>query len=267
MPNQVNTYLKYANVQMAAEALYDRQNQPPETKFSGTISEKFLTDGNNRASRFTATQAAEFSKDWTVVEHISNTKTGFSGTLFKCLKDDEARGLKKDEFVLSLRSTEFIDDSARDSQATNAMEVREFGWAFGQITDMVAWFDRLQTSGKLTAPATVTGYSLGGHLATALNIYLLEEGRGSSIAGTYTFNGAGVGELKDGYSLSQALDIFKTAKDGGNSGYFKADPRQQPPRSAALRAGSLMHKLQPEASRPVPSKRPDSKNWMCCTPP
>jgi hypothetical protein len=37
---------------------------------------------------------------------------------------------------MSFRSTEFIDDAARDNQATNAMEIKEAGFAFGQIRDM-----------------------------------------------------------------------------------------------------------------------------------
>ncbi|MBW8832783.1 MAG: hypothetical protein JF606_25975, partial [Burkholderiales bacterium] len=45
------------------------------------------------------------------------------------------------------RSTEFIDDAARDSQATDAMELAKFGFAFGQIRDMEAWYAELTKEG------------------------------------------------------------------------------------------------------------------------
>ena len=82
MTTEVATYLGYANLQMAAEALYGRKTAPAGDKFSGSIDPLVLTQGNERSSKFTQVQADEFIKDWTVVEHISNTTTGFSGTLF-----------------------------------------------------------------------------------------------------------------------------------------------------------------------------------------
>jgi hypothetical protein len=113
MPS-VAEYLKYANLQMAAESLFGFNATPPGTNL--TLGEKFfnaipvanLTDGNLHVSRFTATEAATFVDPvtgWKVVEHISNTTTGFSGTLFK--------NNQTGELVLSFRSTEFIDDAAR----------------------------------------------------------------------------------------------------------------------------------------------------------
>ncbi|MFY8041628.1 MAG: hypothetical protein ACOVOD_01760, partial [Rhodoferax sp.] len=213
--NQVTTYLKYANLQMAAEAFLD----------SPDSYEKQLTTGNKRSSKFTETQAKEFKDDWTVVEHISNTATGFSGTLFRCLRDDETRGLKDGELVLSMRSTEFLDDGTRDNQATNTMELRPFGWAFGQITDMMSWFNNLESTGKIPfgEKVAVTGYSLGANIAVALNHLMVEQGRGGRISATYTFNGAGVGKVNSGHTLTEALNVFDTARNSGNADYFK-DP-------------------------------------------
>ena len=111
--NSVSNYLKYANLQMAAEA--DLIKVP----VSGTIAKNTLTTGNNRSSRFTNVLADQFVMDWKVVAHQPNTSTGLSGTLFECLRDDPARGLKIGEQVISFRSTEFADDAARDNQATN----------------------------------------------------------------------------------------------------------------------------------------------------
>ncbi|WP_143694922.1 hypothetical protein, partial [Variovorax sp. JS1663] len=90
MKTEVATYLKYANLQMASEALYDRKAAPVGDKFSGPIDPRVLIQGNDRSSKFTQVQADEFARDWTVVEHISNTTTGFSGTLFRALETDES---------------------------------------------------------------------------------------------------------------------------------------------------------------------------------
>ena len=164
MTTQVTDYLKYANLQMAAEALYGfppGSSLAPGQHYFGEIKVNFLTDGNNHASKFTPTLAAEFVQQWDVVQHLSNTETGFSGTLFR----GKAGGLYAGELVLSFRSTEFVDDQVRDSGVTNK-GIKEFGWAFGQIADMEDWYASLKASGAIAEGArfAVTGYSLGGHM-------------------------------------------------------------------------------------------------------
>ncbi|MFY7942374.1 MAG: hemolysin-type protein, partial [Burkholderiaceae bacterium] len=223
MTNQSITTLKYANLQMAAEALFVPNGQKPETTFSGNIEESTLTIGNKHASVFTTTQATQFAKDWEVVEHISNTKTGFSGTLFRCKTNDASRDLKEGELVMSFRSTEFIDDAVRDNEATNVAEVKAMGFAFGQIADMQNWFEKLNADPKTLGgkPFMLTGYSLGGNLATAFNAI---NGGGTQILGTYTFNGAGVGLVKKGQNLGDIIDTFdQERKDSAGSGskFFK----------------------------------------------
>ncbi|PAU64400.1 hypothetical protein BZL41_10370, partial [Pseudomonas sp. PIC25] len=86
----ISDYLKYANLQMAAEALYGfdatiNPNQEPGKDTSGALTKENLTTGNHHASTFTKTQVelSGLTSDWVVVEHLSNTSTGFSGTLFK----------------------------------------------------------------------------------------------------------------------------------------------------------------------------------------
>ena len=174
--------------------------------------------GNGRASRFTQAQAEAFLADgWKIVEHRSNTETGFSGTLFK----NESTG----ELVMSFRSTEFLDDSARDNQATNSMEIKPYGWAFGQIDDMEKWYAHLKTAYAQEFAAannqfTVTGYSLGGHLATAFNLLRKEDGTSGQIAATYTFNGAGVGETAGGTTLTEVMNEFKHLRADGSAEKF-----------------------------------------------
>ncbi|WP_310451295.1 hypothetical protein [Sulfuritalea sp.] len=206
----ITDYLKFANLQMAAEALYNSDatkgiQLTPGAKYNGTILDRYLTDGNLHASKFIGTEATKFAAQWTVVEHVSNTTTGFSGTLLKAIKDDPANGITKDELVLSFRSTEFIDDAARDNEATNKLEIADKGWAFGQLADMEKWYGELKGAGKITGPLSVTGYSLGGHLATAFNLIHgqepLENGQ-PLVKQVINFNGAGVGKIGDGSLFS-----------------------------------------------------------------
>ncbi len=102
--------LKFANLQMAAEALYGfstRKRDPVSMSpgdllsatghYSGAIPSEVLKDGNEHASRFAQTEAEKFIGQWVVKDHLSNTTTGFSGTLFF--------NSNTDEYVLSFRST------------------------------------------------------------------------------------------------------------------------------------------------------------------
>jgi hypothetical protein len=203
---------------MAAESLFGITDVdlPGAVRLGTSMSVASLTKGNTRSSKFTETQATQFIADgWTVVEHKSNTTTGFSGTLFKYTGEtDAARGLTKGELVISFRSTEFIDDSARDAEATNNLEIKAHGWAFGQIADMQDWYASLKSSGKIPSSRqiTVTGYSLGGHLATAFGLLHkndLTAAYTPLVAATYTFNGAGVGQVNAGHTLQEAIDTFR----------------------------------------------------------
>src|SRR3954470_11395747 len=86
MSSDMEKYLKYANLQMAAESLFGVTVSDPAgtLKSSDSMSVPSLMRGNDRASKFTQTQADQLIADgWSVVEHQSNTATGLSGTLFK----------------------------------------------------------------------------------------------------------------------------------------------------------------------------------------
>ena len=208
--------LKYADLQMAAEAFLSNDSGIVKT---GVALTNALTDGNFHASKFTDAQATAFldpNEGWTVLNQKANTATGFSGTLF--------RSNKTGELVISMRSTEFVDDAARDSKATNELEVKKLGWAFGQIDDMEKWYAELNASPSMLQGQSfaVTGYSLGGHVATAFNLLRSEQGQASRITSTYTFNGAGVGEVigASAAGLSYVMQQFQSMRQNGNADFF-----------------------------------------------
>ena len=100
------------------------------------------------------------------------------------------------------------------------MEIKEHGWAFGQIADMEAWYKNLKVDGIPLSEKqfTVTGYSLGGHLATAFNILHPEA------KATYTFNGAGVGDVtKNLNGLIADFDRMRKNADGNQIQFTDAN--------------------------------------------
>lgn len=197
----ISSFLKYAELQLAAEAFIT--DEKTDVLYGANLPLiNALTIGNFRNSKFSEMQAVRFSEHWEALDQKKNSGSGFSGTLFRCTLDDPSTGAKKGEFVISLRSTEFIDDAVRDSISTNTMEIQETGWAWGQIADMEAWYLKLKEKNMITGRLTVTGYSLGGHLATAFN--MLHGGDAKEIV---TFNGAGVGKIVQG-DLASAIKLF-----------------------------------------------------------
>jgi Ca2+-binding RTX toxin-like protein len=257
----ITDYLKYANLQMAAEALYDSDatiaTSPlvPGKFYSGDIDRVVLETGNRHSSKFTATEAKKFTDQWTVVEHISNTTTGFSGTLFQAVKDDPTQGVVRGQYTLSFRSTEFLDDAARDNQATNVLEISKKGWAFGQISDMEAWYQSIQS--KIDGPLSVTGYSLGGHLATAFN--LLHPGAASEVI---TFNGAGVGKIGDGSlatTQGQLPDMIRTFQSMRQEG--EASGLERLMQSSEGRAAYLALKTALAETNGVPCRPDDATKF------
>lgn len=185
VPN-IKEYLSYARLQMAAEAFLPSGSNDIAVE---------LGDGNFHASKFVRSDAVKFNAEWKVVNQRENTSTGFSGTLF--------RNNDSGEYRICLRSTEFIDDSARDNKATNELEIKKTGFAWGQIDDMQRWFKELREDPAKLGDNSfdVTGYSLGGHLATVFNLVNGCDGK------VVTFNGAGVGLTKYG-TLKENIEQF-----------------------------------------------------------
>jgi Ca2+-binding RTX toxin-like protein len=213
--SDIATWLKFALQQMAAESYLDNidLNSPEE------VTRRLLL-GNNREgfpeagfTRFTGTlvqgQAKDFAQRYQIVDHHANDATGFSATLLK----DTATNT----YTLSFRSTEYQNqaqggDWERDGQPGASGEIFFKGFAFGQLVSMEKYYQKLKTDGVLPSGATltVTGYSLGGHLATVFTELHEDE-----IQHTYTFNGAGRGEiaggtpgLSDGARIAEMVEYF-----------------------------------------------------------
>lgn len=214
--NQINKLLEFANMQMATEAFLMEAADQGVVQPDNVIRAR-LERGNTHASTFTPVQATQFTDQYAVVTQYRNDplKTGgagFSGTLFR----NKATG----ELTLSFRSTEFLDDAVRDSKSTNELELKELGWGLGQIAEMEAWYTQLRADPALLGGKlfNVTGYSLGGHLATAFNILRREEAVAaegtatSPVTHTYTFNGAGTGGINNSRRLTDLIADFNRIK-------------------------------------------------------
>lgn len=141
------------------------------------------------ATRFAPAQADYFFRNWSIEDHHPNDPSGFSATLFKHRETGE--------LTLSFRSTEFSDqtdggDKQRDAAGADT-EIFLSGFALPQLLAMERYYETLQDNQKIPVGAkiNVTGYSLGGHLATVFTeIHPLD------VAGTYLFNAPGRGALK-----------------------------------------------------------------------
>jgi len=73
----VTDYLKYANLQMAAEA-FIRNEKTDVLADTGQLLIDALVAGNNHASYFTESEAKKFESEWIVVDQCKNTPTGFA---------------------------------------------------------------------------------------------------------------------------------------------------------------------------------------------
>jgi hypothetical protein len=165
------------------------------------------------ATGLVPSQVSEFFRNFEIVSHYPSDATGFSATVYK---ERGATG----RFVLSIRSTEFafgpydgskVDlggDWARDGGPGADGRLNSYGFALAQIDSMESLYAHLRAGERWDhvdrtwvkdkrlealsagAPIDVTGYSLGGHLATTFA--LLHE---NEVGTVYTFNGAGVGGM------------------------------------------------------------------------
>jgi hypothetical protein len=211
---------KYATLQCVAESYLD-------WIFTGGFSiERVLLDGNSNPRNFdpgsgpgstklTAAQIDWFTTKFEIAAHLPNDPaSGFSATI--------VRHRTTGEYVMSFRSTEYqyrAQGGDYEADGTSGVDgvINSHGLGLPQLAAMQDMWERIQSgqtyvitgrddegnpvggweadsTGKLaelrngTAPLTVTGYSLGGHMATAFTLLY-----GDRVGHTYTFNSAGLG--------------------------------------------------------------------------
>jgi len=205
--SNISIWLRFAQQQIAAESyLHDININDPAAVAAA------LVRGNNRQgfpeggfTRLVQIQAQQFVQRYQILDHHANDATGFSATLM--------RDTQTGEYTLSLRSTEFKPailggDKERDALQADA-DIALHGFAFGQLAAMEEYFARLKQGVKsdgtidptlqafFATPGhaiNVTGYSLGGHLATVFT-ELHYNDNDIAFGHTYTFNGAGRGPV------------------------------------------------------------------------
>ncbi len=184
------------------------------------------TDGLNQGypgyTRMTNAQAKEFNAKFRVIHQwsddpttksqgrpdpegtYSNLKlnkdilanTGLSATLIRKL---DASGSPTNSYTLSIRSTEFRDwdeggDAERDKWPTDGFGIAVDGFALAQLSALEKYFQWLKDDHKLPdgAQVDVTGYSLGGHLATVFT-EMHRGDQGIHLGQTVAFNAPGRG--------------------------------------------------------------------------
>ena len=215
--SNIKTWLDFAVQQMAAESYL---NALPPNNDDELIRRLKLGNNNSQTldpdlnpilpgkTRLTISQAQQFAQRYEIVDHHANDATGFSATLIY--------DAQTSSYTLSFRSTEFQTqanggDRERDGFGAD-LEITSDGFAFGQLVAMENYYQQLKNSGLLPTGAAlnVTGYSLGGHLATVFT-----ELHTNEVNHTYTFNGAGRGHIT-GTGATEAdriqgmLTLFRT---------------------------------------------------------
>ena len=91
--NQINQFLEFANMQMAAEAFLLREGESGIGSVSAEQLIARLELGNTHASHFTPVQADQLTQDYRVLTHfrydpLKPGETGFSATLFQKINSE-----------------------------------------------------------------------------------------------------------------------------------------------------------------------------------
>jgi Ca2+-binding RTX toxin-like protein len=176
-----------------------------------------LNEGWPGLTRMTVPQAIEFVSKFQVLHQWSDdpTPTGYrpgiqGGMAYPQLGDEilantglSATLIRRrdnpNEFTLSIRSTESRDwedggDAERDMFATDGLGIGLTGFALAQLDALEQYYQWLKDNDYLPVGAAlnVTGYSLGGHLATVFT-EIHHNDQDIEFVETVTFNGAGRG--------------------------------------------------------------------------
>jgi len=218
--------LDFALLQSAAECYFNSPDLLSDTAYI----QRQLSIGNNDpdklglspnsallpgATRFTTQQAQWFTANYKIITHYPNDNSGFSATLFQ--------NIHTGEYTLSFRSTEYQlqdrgGDYERDGPDGADGDISDRGFGLAQLSSMEEFYRHLK-EGEIFNAATrqweknpaadafvgntptlnVTGYSLGAHLASSFTLMHTDD-----IAGTWTFNAAGLGGIPQGNNENTA---------------------------------------------------------------
>ena len=200
MSNSIETWFQFALQQLAAESYLEEINwaNPEEVKAR-------LERGNTRLphdpstgyTRAPQTLGAEFTERYTVAAHRANDQTGMSATLIRSNADGS--------YTLAIRSTEYKQfakggDRERDGLLAADGEIAVKGFALGQLAALEDFYERQVIPVVGASRIYVTGYSLGGHLATVFT-----ETHADKVLGTHVFNSPGRGEFVGGPTTPGAI--------------------------------------------------------------
>lgn len=192
-----------------------------------------INNGYSGYTRLTAVQIDEIQKKFAVIHQWSDdptirarsvsdgitnpplpANTGLSATLIRRLGSN---GQLTNQYTLAIRSTEFQPsikggDFERDGDGSD-LGIALTGFAFAQLSALEGYFDWLTAMGKLPpgAELSVTGYSLGGHLATVFTEIHQNDPR-IRFNETVTFNGAGRGGFNaSAGTLKEMVQYYQAA--------------------------------------------------------
>lgn len=126
--------------------------------------------GAGKYTKISKTQADYFLDNFKIKDYYGNDNTGFSATVFA--KNGDTNG-DTNEITISFRSTEFGEDYYKDAYGADC-EISYYGTAIAQNIAMLNYINKLRLDGIITTNTKInlTGYSLGGHLASSTYQYL-----------------------------------------------------------------------------------------------
>ena len=128
MSASFDTYFDYASLAEAAYVQWDQLGNRLSDK--GRVVDALIGE-DVFMGEFTVSQANAFVDHWSVIDHLPNTDTGFSSTLFR--NNDG-------QYVLAFRGTESFWD---DLVVADAGDIVRDGLAIKQIVDMYNEYQRL----------------------------------------------------------------------------------------------------------------------------